>query len=64
MDTSGKPDAGTSVLRAHHPVNETIDRLTTLLKERGIRIFGCIDFSADATDEGLSMLRHERKPAS
>ena len=55
MNASREPDAGVRKLSAHHSVSDTVDRLTALLKERGIAIFARIDFSTDAQNNGLSM---------
>jgi uncharacterized protein (DUF302 family) len=55
MNSSDKSDDGVRVLRTHHSVSETLDRLTTLLKERSILIFARIDFSTDAANAGLLM---------
>src|SRR3954468_11410100 len=55
MNVSREPDAGIRKLPAHHSVNDTINRLAALLKERGITIFARIDFSTDAANNGLSM---------
>jgi uncharacterized protein (DUF302 family) len=54
------PETGIRKLPAHHSVAETLDRLSILLKERGIKIFARIDFSADAAWEGLSMLPQQQ----
>jgi uncharacterized protein (DUF302 family) len=42
-------------LPSHHSVATTIDRLETMLKERGILVFARIDFSGDAARVGLHM---------
>jgi uncharacterized protein (DUF302 family) len=41
---------------SRHPPAITIQRLETLLTERGVRIFARIDFSADAQLAGLALL--------
>jgi len=43
------------VLSSGHSVSATIDRLESLLKERGVLIFARIDFSADAARAGLQL---------
>jgi uncharacterized protein (DUF302 family) len=50
-------EGGLGVVRlpSHHSVAETIERLTTILKERGVTVFARIDFSGDAGRAGLSM---------
>jgi uncharacterized protein (DUF302 family) len=42
-------------LPSHHSVATTIDRLETMLKEKGILVFARIDFSGDAGRAGLQM---------
>jgi len=42
-------------LPSHHPVAETIDRLESLLKTKGIKIFSRIDQAAEACSAGLTM---------
>jgi uncharacterized protein (DUF302 family) len=49
------PDRGIVQLRTGHSVAATIDRLESLLKERGIRVFARIDFASDAAKAGLEM---------
>jgi uncharacterized protein (DUF302 family) len=46
---------GVIQLRSQHSVRATIDRLETLLKQRGILVFARIDFSGDAERAGLRM---------
>ncbi len=46
-------------IRSHHSVEATLQRLESLLQERGVLIFARIDFSGDAGRAGLSM-RPER----
>jgi uncharacterized protein (DUF302 family) len=53
-------ETGIRKLPAHHSVAETLDRLSVLLKDRGIKIFARIDFSADAAWYGLSMLPQQQ----
>lgn len=42
-------------LRSPHSVETTLQRLQSLLKERGVKIFACIDFSGDAAVAGLPL---------
>jgi uncharacterized protein (DUF302 family) len=42
-------------ISSRHTVAKTIERLQTLLKDRGIMVFAQIDFSGDATRAGLTM---------
>jgi uncharacterized protein (DUF302 family) len=48
-------DDGIIRIPSHHDVAKTIERLQTLLKERGILVFAHIDFSGDAARAGLTM---------
>jgi len=54
---NGTTDAAAGIVRiaSQHPVGTTLERLESLLKERGIMIFARIDFSGDAARAGLSM---------
>jgi uncharacterized protein (DUF302 family) len=49
------PDHGIVRILSQHAVSVTMDRIESLLKERGILVFARIDFSADAARAGLSM---------
>jgi len=42
-------------LASHHSVAVTLDRLESLLQERGVLVFARIDFSGDAAGARLSM---------
>jgi uncharacterized protein (DUF302 family) len=46
-------------ISSHHSVEQTFERLESLLQQRGIMIFARIDFSGDAARAGLA-LRPER----
>ena len=48
-------DQGIVRIRSYYPVAETINRLESLLRERGIMVFARIDFSGDAARAGLTM---------
>jgi uncharacterized protein (DUF302 family) len=48
-------DNGIIRIPSRHNVAKTIERLQTLLKERGILVFAHIDFSGDAARAGLAM---------
>ena len=47
--------AGTVDVRSRHSVRETVDRLESLVKARGLTVFARIDFSGDAERAGLAM---------
>jgi len=53
--TQAQSDAGLVQLPCHHGVQETVERLERLLKERGLTVFARIDFSGDAARAGLTM---------
>ena len=48
-------DNGIIRIPSHHTVAKTMERLQTLLKERGILVFAHIDFGGDAARAGLAM---------
>ena len=52
---NGTNDGGITRITSHHSVTTTLERLESLLKERGIMIFARIDFSGDAARAGLTM---------
>ena len=49
-------DTGITRITSQHSVATTIERLESLLKERGVMVFARIDFSGDAARAGLTML--------
>jgi uncharacterized protein (DUF302 family) len=40
---------------SNHPVNETVERLKTLLQSRGVTLFALIDHSGEAEKAGMKM---------
>ncbi|HWX70340.1 MAG TPA: DUF302 domain-containing protein [Steroidobacteraceae bacterium] len=48
-------DTGITRIGSPHSVPQTLERLESLLRERGITIFARIDFSGDAARAGLTM---------
>jgi uncharacterized protein (DUF302 family) len=46
---------GIKTLLSHHPFEETIDRLQTLLIEKGITLFSLVDHAGEAREVGLTM---------
>jgi uncharacterized protein (DUF302 family) len=48
-------DTGITRITSRHGVAETMERLESLLKERGVKIFARIDFSGDAAHAGLTL---------
>lgn len=55
MSIAGGEDQGIVRIPSHHSVAVTLDRLESLLKERGVKVFARIDFSGDAERAGLAM---------
>jgi uncharacterized protein (DUF302 family) len=55
MNSATLSAAGIVRIPSQHSVATTLERLESLLKERGIMIFARIDFSGDAARAGLSM---------
>lgn len=55
MNSATLPAAGIVRIPSQHSVATTLERLESLLKERGIMIFARIDFSGDAARAGLTM---------
>jgi uncharacterized protein (DUF302 family) len=54
--SSHDAETGIKVLAATGGVNETLDRLETLAKKRGMTVFARINFAKDAAAAGLKML--------
>jgi uncharacterized protein (DUF302 family) len=52
---NGNADKGIKVLAASSGVDETLDRLETLAKKRGMTVFARINFFKDAAAAGLQM---------
>jgi uncharacterized protein (DUF302 family) len=46
---------GIQTLISHYSVDETVNRLQTLLKEKGIKLFCFVDHSGEALAAGLQM---------
>ena len=55
MTGAADSDQGIARIHSRHSVTETIARLESILKERGIMVFARIDFSGDAARAGLTM---------
>ena len=53
---NGTTANGITRISSKHSVAMTLERLESLLKERGVMIFARIDFSGDAARAGLTML--------
>ena len=52
---NGTIDNGITRITSQHSVTTTLERMESLLKERGVMIFARIDFSGDAARAGLTM---------
>jgi uncharacterized protein (DUF302 family) len=48
-------DNGIRSLTARHTVDELVERLTTLLDEKNVRLFAVVDHSGEASTVGLRM---------
>jgi uncharacterized protein (DUF302 family) len=46
---------GVVLVASHHTVVETMERLDSMLRARGVAVFARIDFSGDAQRAGLAM---------
>ena len=55
MAMANDKDQGIVQISSHHSVAVTMDRLESMLKEKGIKVFARIDFSGDAGRAGLTM---------
>ncbi|EEA00381.1 protein of unknown function DUF302 [Burkholderia sp. H160] len=53
--TAGNASTGIVTVASAHSGDATVGRLQTLLLERGLTLFACIDFSGDAERAGLAM---------
>jgi uncharacterized protein (DUF302 family) len=53
--SANEPDKGIKVLAASSGVDETMDRLESLAKKRGLTVFARINFAKDAAAAGLTM---------
>jgi uncharacterized protein (DUF302 family) len=52
---NGTDESGITRITSHHSVTTTLERLESLLRERGVMVFARIDFSGDAGRAGLTM---------
>lgn len=55
MTNAADAEQGIVRIPSHYSVTVTMERLETILKERGVMIFARIDFSGDAQRAGLPM---------
>jgi uncharacterized protein (DUF302 family) len=57
MGSENDLERGMAVVRvaSHHTVVETMERLDSMLRARGVTVFARIDFSGDAQRAGLAM---------
>ncbi len=51
------PETGNGIVsrRSQHPVDETVERLRTLLAAKNVRLFALVDHSGEAEKAGLKM---------
>ncbi len=48
-------EEGIVKIPSHHSVDETVDKLTTILKSKGVTLFALVDHSGEAEKVGLQM---------
>jgi uncharacterized protein (DUF302 family) len=48
-------DEGIVKIPSHHSVDETVDKLMTILKSKGVTLFALVDHSGEAEKVGLKM---------
>jgi uncharacterized protein (DUF302 family) len=48
-------EEGIVKIPSHHSVDETVDKLTTILKSKGVTLFALIDHGGEAEKVGLKM---------
>ena len=48
-------EEGIVKIPSHHSVNETVDKLKTILKSKGVALFALVDHSGEAEKVGLNM---------
>ncbi len=48
-------EEGIVKIPSHHSVDETVDKLTTILKAKGVTLFALIDHSGEAEKAGMKM---------
>src|SRR5579864_7467465 len=48
-------DEGIVRIASHHPVDETVGRLKTILQSKGVALFALVDHSGEAEKVGLKM---------
>jgi len=51
------PEIGNGIVneRSHHTVDQTVDRLKSLLQAKGVTLFALVDHSGEATKAGIEM---------
>ena len=48
-------EEGIVKIPSHHSVDETVDKLTTILKSKGVTLFAVVDHSGEAEKVGMKM---------
>src|ERR1700744_3742425 len=48
-------EEGIVQIPSHHPVDETVEKLKTILKSKGVTLFALVDHSGEAEKVGLKM---------
>ena len=48
-------DSGIVALRSNHSVDQTVEKIATMLQAKGVKLFALVDHSGEAEGVGLSM---------
>jgi len=49
------PDSGIVVRRSNHSVDQTVEKIETILHAKGVKLFALVDHSGEAKSVGLTM---------
>jgi uncharacterized protein (DUF302 family) len=49
------PASGIATIPSHHSVAQTVEKLETLLRAKGVKVFALVDHSGEAEKAGLQM---------
>ena len=50
-----RPDSGIATIQSNHTVDQTVQKLETILQNKGVKLFALIDHSGEAEKAGLKM---------
>ena len=48
-------DSGIVALRSNHSVDQTVEKIATMLQAKGVKLFALVDHSGEARNAGLKM---------